>query len=234
MSGETKPVPSGAETLSSFQLYQDTCQGELDRLSKDSKQPMGPLDPKQVVVFNRVPGDGSFELLYQEPRKDFSCSAQVLWSSHELLVRGGRLSNRTSYPLMGTTIPDACAMTEKLAGPEEFAGQSCQEDVSDARLNGSERFTSVQEFSKGCQELYDRYANDKLHQSLTDRFDLKRTRIINPILGEGMYSLRFESHANNFFCEGDVDSSAHTMLLRSGTIAELDSAEPTNVIEMTD
>jgi len=224
MSGEIKTVPAGADQLTSFQVYQNTCRSEL----QSSRGGTAIFDSSKLRVFNREPGDGRFEVLYDDPAINFVCRGQWLWEGRELLIRGGGRSKGQDRPLGGGWIDDACAATTLLAGTEEFGGMSC--DDASAGLPGASKFSSGQQFVEGCRNLLQsRFGDD-----LAGRFDLSRVRILNPIPGDGSYSLLFESHAKNAFCTGDVDVSAHQMALRAGTLKEEESAEPKNFIEMTD
>ncbi|MCE9626245.1 MAG: hypothetical protein K8R69_12480 [Deltaproteobacteria bacterium] len=223
MSGALKSVPAGAEQIPSFQLFLDTCQGELNRRSQSTGVAKTTIDPTKVAIFNRSEGDGRFEALFEDPASDFSCAGQWLWQSRELLIRAGKRSDKTITPLGGGWISDACSATEKLAGPEEFSGETCQDGVTDPRLSGAEKFSSVKQFADGCTQLL----GGKL-------FDMGHTRILNPIPRDGSYSLLFESRAKNLFCMGEVDANIHQMALSSGPLQNLENSHPSSMIEMTD
>src|SRR5215831_1039556 len=234
MAGELKPVPTGAEQIQTFQFFQKTCQDELDKRAKAAGKAPVKFDLSKAQVFNRADGDGKFEIVYNDESLDFNCSAQVLWQSQEILIRGGSIKAKTSKPLAGTYIADAATLTEKLVGKEEFAGQVVKDGVADSRMVGADKYLTVQNYSKQCQELLDQFSRQKYGLKLGNRFDLKNVRIVNEIPGDGFYDLLFENHANNFFCEGQVDSSARRMVVVAGSLKDKDKAEPTTMLEMKD
>src|SRR5262249_2094874 len=104
----------------------------------------------------------------------------------------------------------------------------------DSRMVGADKYLTVQNYSKQCQELLDQFSRQKYGLKLGNRFDLKNVRIVNEIPGDGFYDLLFENHANNFFCEGQVDSSARRMVVVAGSLKDKDKAEPTTMLEMKD
>ncbi|MFO1463121.1 MAG: hypothetical protein U1F66_05045 [bacterium] len=226
MSGEIKPVPVGAEQLASFQIYRNTCQAELQSRLPGNASSL--FDNSKVRVFNRHAGDGRFELLYDDPARNFSCSGQWLWEGRELLIRGGGRGKGQDRPLGGGWIDDACAATALLAGAEEFGGMSCVD--SQAGLTEAGKYSSGEQFAAGCRSLL----QSRFGDVAAERFDLAHVRIQNPVPGDGSYSLLFESRAKNLFCAGDVDVSAHQMALRAGLLKEEESAEPARFLEMTD
>lgn len=254
MSGPIKAVPTGAEQTQSFQFFRDTVQAELDKAAKASGKAPVKFDLEKAKVWNRVDGDGSFELVYNDESLDFFCGAQVNWRSHEMLIRSGKISKAKEEaaqgklpgkPVAGKWMDDACTATEKLAGKEEMtatdaqgksAPLACQDGVGDPKLSGADKYLSIQEFEKQCKGLFDDYGRRKFGEKMGDRFDLKRTRLFNPFPGDGNYSVIFENQANNFFCEGMVDSSMHTMLVRSGSISDMvnDKGELGTPIPMND
>ena len=239
MAGQIKPVPAGAEQTQSFQFFRDTVQAELDKAAKAAGKTPVKFDLDKAKVWNRVDGDGSFELVYNDESLDFFCGAQVNWQSHEILIRSGKISKAKEEsakgklpgrPVAGKWMDDACSATEKLAGKEEMlvvdaSGNSvpatCQDGIGDPKLVGADKYTSIQEFEKQCKSLFDDYGRRKFGEKMGSQFDLKRARIFNAFPGDGNYSVLFENRANNFFCEGMVDSSMHTMLVRSGSIQDL-------------
>ncbi|MCE9626243.1 MAG: hypothetical protein K8R69_12470 [Deltaproteobacteria bacterium] len=243
MAGEIKPVPTGADQTATFKFFQETVQAELDKAATASGKAPVKFDLTKAMVWNRVNGDGSFDLVYNDESLDFFCGAQVNWKSQEILLRAGKMSQGKEEiasgklpgkPVAGKWIDDACAATEKLAGKEEMVQvdgngkeipATCQDGIGDARLVGADKYETVKEFEKQCKTLFDNYGQRKFGLKLGDRFDLKRTRIENPFLGEGNYSLLFENRANNFFCEGLIDTGVHTMMMRSGSTRDYEKEE---------
>jgi len=254
MSGELTPVPSGADKTDTFQYFQQTVQSELDKAAKAAGKPAAKFDLSKAQVFNRAKGDGSFELTYSDEGLDFFCGAQVNWKSHEILIRSGKISEgkkesesgRTpGKPVAGKWIDDACTATEKLAGKDELVEADeqgkpqpalCKNGVGDPRLEGIDKYESVKEYEKQCRAIFDDFGRQKFGIKLGDRFDLKRARLVNPFLGDGTYSILFENRANNFFCEGVVDSNTHNLMVQYGGIRELENEEGTlsKAIPMTD
>ncbi|MFO1463122.1 MAG: hypothetical protein U1F66_05050 [bacterium] len=255
MSGEIKPVPTGAESTETFQYFQQTVQRKLDEASKAAGKPAAKFDLSKAQVWNRVNGDGSFELVYNDESLDFFCGAQVNWKSHEILIRSGKISQAKEAvakgqlpgkPAGGKRLNDACTATEKLAGKEEMLevdekGKEqpalCKDGVGDPRLEGASKYDSIKEFEKQCKTLFDDYGRRKWNEKGMARyFDLNRARLLNPYVGDGEYSVLFDDRVHNFFCEGVVNSNSHTMVMRSGGTLELENEEGDvgNVIGMTD
>lgn len=229
MTGPFKSVPAGADQLSSFQIFRNTCQSELDRRVQANSGAPTSFDTSKATVFNRGAGDGRVELLYEDRANDFFCGGQWLWPSHELLIRSGKISDRSSRPIGGGWIEDACATTQLLAGVEEFDGLPCNDSHANPISEAAGKFSSIRQFETGCRTLLASRGSD-----IADFFSLKQSRLDNPVPGDAAYSLLFESRAKNIFCAGDIDVSSHQMFLRSGKLSEFDSAQPSTVIEMTD
>lgn len=231
MTGPSKPVPAGAEQIQSFQFFRDTVQSELDKAAKQAGKPAVKFDVSKAEIHNRINGDGSFSIIYKDTALDFSCTALLNWKSQELLIRKGSASKPgVGTPVAGKRIDDACSATEKLAGKEELSTPdgkgkdiplTCQDGVSDPRLVGADKYTSIQEFEKQCKSLFDDYGRQKFGRKMGDRFDLNRTRIYNATPGDGNYSLLFEDRIDDFFCQGDVEPSLHGMAVRSGSIFKI-------------
>ena len=212
MSGEFKPVPTGAADLASYQLFTETCRGKLQSLA-----PGATIDPAKAQVFNRADGDGRFEVLYKDDEKDFVCAGQWHWPSQELLVRGGRISEKTTEPLAGSRISDVCQATDLLAGKSEYAGGVCREG-EDPLLQKVEGRESVRKFAEYCSSKLQSWGDKRFgEKNLGQYFDLRQTRIDNSVAGDGFYSLIFESRANQFVCAGEVDATARQMFLHSGS-----------------
>jgi len=230
MAGEFKPVPTGAADLTSFQLYSETCRQELK-----SRAPSATWDPSKAQVFNRSDGDGRFEVLYQDPAADFICAGQWHWPSQELLIRAGKVSEKSTQPLAGTRIPDACQATEGLAGANEFAGAVCRQG-EDPLLPKVASQESVRKFAEYCSGRLQAWGSTRFGVSLASTFDLKHSRIDNSVAGDGFYSLIYESRSNQFVCEGMVDANARQMFLHSGSPKQIEdgSADDGLVFSMLD
>lgn len=229
MTGPFKSVPTGADQLPSFQIYQNACQAELNRRTAEVFSSPAIFDPAKASVFNRNEGDGRFEVLYEDRANDFFCGGQWLWPSRELLVRSGKISDRSSRPIGGGFIGDACNATQFLAGGEEFAGQSCSDGAVNPLATASGKFSSLRQFEEGCKTLLGQRGQDAVAA-----FSLQNSRVDNPVPGDAAYSLFFESRAKGLFCAGDVDVSSHQMFLRSGKLSEYETAQPVATVEMTD
>lgn len=230
MAGEIKAIPAGAENLASYQLYTETCKQALQSVA-----PGATWDTSKAQVFNRNDGDGRFEVLYQDSDKDFVCAGQWHWPSQELLVRSGRISEKTTAPLAGSRIPDACRSTELLLGQQEFAGAVCREG-QDPLISKVENKESIRKFGEYCSSRLQSWGNNRFGENLSQVFDLKSVRVDNSVTGDGFYNLIFESRANQFVCEGMVDAGARQMFLRSGSPKQMDNGSADNglVLSMMD
>lgn len=223
MSG-LKAVPADAESTKSYEFFRDVCQQALDARAKELGKDPVKFDPKKLNSFNRQNGDGEVSLVYEDSSLDFGVTGLVLWRNHEMLIRGGKLSAvdryKESKPLAGRFLEDAATFTEKIAGKEEFEGAKLEDGVGDPRLKGKENTEAVQAMMKECPTRFEEFYRSRYGDSGGSKlFDSRFLRIENPVEGDGDYTLRFESRAKGFFCEGAINSTQHLLAFRSGATA---------------
>lgn len=222
-----KPLPEGAELVSSFQTYYDLCQQNLPEGSP-------PLDPADMVVGNRFYGDGKWQILYNDAEQDFFCSSEIDWQSRELSVLSGKLSEQKPKTLGVIEIDDACTATKALAGEEEFQGLPCRDEGGDPALLGAKDTFTVSSFSSGCRDSFQKYSLGRYGKDLSSLFRLDRTRLVNDNTGDGAFGLMYQNKKYDFFCEGAVDSLSHLLSIRSGSLAEMDIKGPDKAVDLTD
>lgn len=223
-----KAVPADAESAKSYGFFRDVCQQALDERAKELGKAPVKFDPKKLNSFNRENGDGEVSLVYEDESLDFGVTALVLWRNHEMLVRGGKLSAKDRYkeskPLAGRFLDDAASFTEKLVGKEEFEGAKMEDGIADPRLKGKEDSEAMQAMKKECPSRFDEFLRSRYGDASggAKLFDPRFVRVENSVPGDGDYTLRFESRANNFFCEGAINSTQHLIAFRSGATANQD------------
>jgi hypothetical protein len=224
-----KAVPADASSTKSYEFFRDACQKALDERAKELGKAPVKFDPKNLNSFNRDTGDGEFSLVYEDKALDFGVTGLVLWRNHEMLIRGGKLSAKDRYneskPLAGGYMADIATFTDKVLGKEEFEGAKIVDGMADPALKGKENTEAFKFLSKECPTRFDQYLRS-IHGDAAGSaglFDPRFVRIVNPVEGDGNYVLRFENRANKFFCEAGVNSTNHSIAIRSGSTWSEDS-----------
>jgi len=225
--GDLKPLPQGSQELDSIKTYLSVCQ---------EHQPEGstPIDPSKILVANSSDEDGKVALLYDDPSKDFFCTSQIDFSTHEMRIDTGKISKKNPTPVGVIEMPDACKVNTALGAKDDLLGQECTDGVLDKRLQGAEKYDSFRSFQEACKDEMKKYGLARYGKDLSERFNPSRIRLENPFLGDGMYAFDYTSMGNNYFCQGIVDTNQHQMALVNGVLRDKDKAGPSRVIPMTD
>ena len=221
-------LPQNLDNIVSLDKYEKVC-----RTLGEKKNANQSFSTDQVFVSNRLTGDGKYQLLFDDKKNDWYCSAEVRWPEHYMNITAGRMSD-PKHPWMyqNFRMPDSCSMTQSVAGEDELGGQNCIDGLFDQKLLGADDFASGQKLAKECIAsipITKRYPN----KPTTTEF-FRQSRILNETDGDGSFSILYQDPERNFFCEGMIDSIQHYMAVRHGGIQDREKTQPEKGIEMND
>jgi len=225
-----KPLPTDIDSQSSLKTYEGLCK---DKAQKNGSTP-DTFDLSKAMAENRAPGDGYFTIDFENPDKDFYCSALFNWETKEMMVDSGSVKAKKHIPLGAFYMDDACKITRQIFGEEELNGKVCI-DGQDPKVSAISNSESFKTFLSYCGGKLDEHGK-KFGTDLNDLLTLPRIQIYNEDKGDGAFDLRFMSGAYNFICDGRVNTLTNQMLLTNGLYSKKDQQMPEmdKIVELTD
>ena len=243
----TRPLPEAAISYSAIDHFRQQSQSRLDKIAKAQGKPSTKISLKDISVDPGLPGDGLYQLVYENKSLDAVLLGQVSTLNQDMKLINHRIGQPEKFYIFHYEPVDrACSLATALLGPEELAQVECKDGWLEPKLEeAKDRFESIKAFDRFCSNSQARFFQKHPELRQAGSYDLTRSVVENSEPGDGQFDLYFHNPATDFFCRGQISTlGSQIMTLGAGTlnaeagtaklIGEPQGHEMTDACRMTD
>lgn len=213
------PLPEAAYSQQSIQEFRNQSQVRLDLIAKAQGKTSPKIKLSDIKVDPGAPGDGLYDLVYQNKELDALLMGQVSTLNQDMRLVNKRVTDSEKFYIFHyAPLKDTCTLTETLLGPGELDGLNCQDAWLEPELQQAKgQFESLQVFENYCKNSFQKFLEKNPQFKGRVPYEFSRSTIQNPQVGDRQFSLLYHDPSTDFFCRAQIPSfGEQTMVMGAG------------------